>query len=155
MNGLGVRRYQLHLSPVHIKKEKIVWEVIYPCADHNTLVQSLTYFKFRKSQLKLLQLETFPVIKPEKNETNSEKRKQTACNIIVLDNYKATMRPTRKKRRVLGQELNHIDADTESDSIFSIDCDMHNTLDDDGWTGVHESENIPINPFSLSHIHSP
>jgi hypothetical protein len=24
MNGLGVRRYQLHLSPVHIKKEKIV-----------------------------------------------------------------------------------------------------------------------------------
>jgi len=75
MNGLGVSRRQSHLSPVYIKNEKIIREVIYPCADHNILLQSLTHFKFRKSESKPLQLKTFPVIKPEKNETNSEKHK--------------------------------------------------------------------------------
>jgi len=75
MNDLGVSRPQSRLSPVHIKKEKIIREVLCPCADHNTLLQSLTYFKFQKSQSKPLQLKTFPVIKTERNNTNSEKHK--------------------------------------------------------------------------------
>ena len=73
----------------------------------------------------------------------------------VLDNGIATMRPPGKERRVLCGGKNHSDADTEIDSISSIDCDTHNTLDDEGRTDTHESENIPINPFSLSHILSP
>jgi len=38
MNSLGVSRRQSLLSPVYIKKEKTIREVIYPCADHNTLL---------------------------------------------------------------------------------------------------------------------
>jgi len=77
----------------------------------------------------------------------------TASNISVLDNDIATMWPTRKERRVLGGGKNHSDADMEVDRVSSIDCDItHNTLDDKGRTGTHESENIPKNPFSLSHI---
>jgi len=155
MNSLGVSSHQSRLSPVHIKKEKIVREVIYPCADHNTLLQSLTYFKFQKSQSKSLQRETFPLIKPEKYETNSEKHKRTASDMSVLDNDIATMRPTRKEQQVLGGGKNHSDVDTKIDSVSSIHCGTHNTLDDEGRTGTHESENIPINPFSLSHILSP
>jgi len=75
--------------------------------------------------------------------------------MLVLDNDIVTIRPTRMERRVLGGGNNHSDADTEIDSISSIDCDTHNTLDDEGRTDTHESENIPINPFSLSHILSP
>jgi len=73
----------------------------------------------------------------------------------VLDYDIATMWPIRKEQRVLGGGKNHSNADTEIDSISSIDCHTHNTLDDTGRTGTHESENIPINPFSLSHILSP
>jgi len=65
------------------------------------------------------------------------------------------MRPKRKEQQVLSGGEIHSDADTEIDSVSSIDCDTHNTLDDEGRTGTHESENIPINPFSLSHILSP
>jgi hypothetical protein len=155
MNSLGVSRHQSHLSPVHINKEKIVREVIYPCADHNTSLQSLTYFKFQKSQSKPLQLKTFPVIKSEKCDTNSEKHKRTASNMSVLDKDIATMWPTRKESRVLGGEMSDSDADTVIDKVSSIDCGTHKTLDDEGRTGTHESENIPINPFSLSHILSP
>jgi hypothetical protein len=46
MNGLEVSRHLSHLSPAHIKKEKITHKVKYPCVDPNTLLQSLTYFKF-------------------------------------------------------------------------------------------------------------
>jgi len=97
MNGLGVSRRQTRLSTVHIKNEKIVREVIYQCADHNTLLRALTYIKFQKSQSKPLQLETFPVFKPENNVTNSGKHKRTASDMSVLDNDIATMRPTRKE----------------------------------------------------------
>jgi len=65
------------------------------------------------------------------------------------------MRPTRKEQQVLSAGVIHSDADTEINSVSSSDCDTHNTLDDEGRTGTHESENIPINPFSLSHILSP
>jgi hypothetical protein len=73
----------------------------------------------------------------------------------VLDNDIATMWPTRKEQQVLGGGKIHSDADTKIDSVSSIDCGTHNTLDDEGRTGTHESENIPINPFSLLHILSP
>jgi hypothetical protein len=73
----------------------------------------------------------------------------------VLDNDIVTMRPTRKEQRVLGGGKNNSNVDTEIDRVSSIDCDPHNTLDNQGRTGTHESENIPINPFSLSHILSP
>ena len=119
------------------------------------LPQSLTYFKFKKSQSKPLQLKTFPVIKPEKNETNSEKHKPTASDISVLDDDPARMRPTKKERPVHGGEMNHSDADTEIDRVSSIDCDTHNTLDNERRTGTHASENIPRNPSFLSYILSP
>ena len=75
MKSFGISRRQSRLSPVYIKKKKIIREVIYPCAEHTTLLQSLTNFKFQISQSKPLQLETFPLIKPKKNETNSKKHK--------------------------------------------------------------------------------
>jgi hypothetical protein len=40
MNGLEVSRHRSHLSPAHIKKEKITHKVIYLCVDPNTLLQS-------------------------------------------------------------------------------------------------------------------
>jgi len=73
----------------------------------------------------------------------------------VLDDDIATMRPTRKERWVLGGGKNHSDTDTEIDRVSNIDCATHNTWDNEGRTGTHESENIPINLFSLSHILSP
>jgi hypothetical protein len=36
LTGLAVNRRQSRLSLVYIKQEKIIQEVIYPCADHNT-----------------------------------------------------------------------------------------------------------------------
>jgi hypothetical protein len=94
-------------------------------------------------------------MKSEKYKTNSEKHTRTASNMSVLDNDVATMRPTRKERQVFGGGKNHSDADMVIDRVSSIDCGMHNTQDDEGGTGTHQSENIPINPFSLSHILSP
>jgi len=75
MNSLGISRHQSRLSPAYIQKKKIIREVIYPSADHTTLLQSLTNFKFQRSQSKPLQLETFPLINPKKNETNSKQHK--------------------------------------------------------------------------------
>jgi hypothetical protein len=155
INSRGVSRCQSHLSPVHKKKEKVLQKVIYPCADHNTLLQSLTYFKFQKSKSKSLQLEIFPVIKPEKYETYSEKHTRTANDMSPLDNDIVTMWPTRKKQQVLGGGNNYAGVDMEIVRVSSIDCGTHNTLDDEGRTGTHESESIPINPFFLSRILSP
>jgi hypothetical protein len=73
----------------------------------------------------------------------------------ILGNDIAPMQTTRKEQQVLGGGKNNSDVDTEIDGVSSIDCDPHNTLDNKGRTGIHESENIPINPFSLSHILSP
>jgi len=72
--------------------------------------------------------------------------------MTVLNNDIVTLRPTRKEQRMLGGGKNNSDVGTEIDGVSSIDRDTYNTLDDEGRTGTHESENIPINPFSLSHI---
>jgi hypothetical protein len=73
----------------------------------------------------------------------------------VLGNDVATMQPTCKERQVLREGITHSVTDIEIDRVASIRYTAYTTLDDKDRTGTHESENIPINPFSLSHIPSP